>query len=761
MDVNEFISRMNIKEKAALCIGASAWCTASVRRLGIPQIVMTDGPHGVRRVQNVDEVQNVFSLTKSLPSTCYPTASAVACTWDTQLVQEMGAAIGQECIAQEVDILLGPGNNMKRTPLCGRNFEYFSEDPYLSGDLAAAFINGVQSKGVGTALKHFIANNQEYKRNTISSEIDERTLREIYLTAFERAIKKSKPWAVMCSYNKLNGTYCSENYELLTKILREEWGFGGFIMSDWGAVHDRVESLKAGVDLEMPGPQKKSFKALIKAINNGELEEEVLDNAVKSILKIVRKCRDIQKDDESFDANIHHELATKIASEAMVLLKNENDILPLSSPKSIAIIGRAAKYPNIQGGGSSEVTPTNLDTPYEEITKLAESAKIFYEEGYPIKEEINQKMIDAAKNVAKDAEIALIFIALPAYKEFESYDREDIKLTKHQIQLIKSVTSVQPKTVVILNNGSPVSMKEWIDNVPGVLQAWLMGQGGGKAAADILFGNINPSGKLAETFPMKLNDNPAFINYPGENDKVIYGEGIFVGYRYYDKKEIEVQFPFGYGLSYTTFEYSNLKASSDKFKDTDGLTITVDVKNTGKISGREIVQLYIRDIEAKLVRPVRELKGFAKVELEPGETKTVSFELEKRDFAFYHPGYKKWVTEDGEFEIMIGKSSRDIPLTKKVNLISTTEIPCTLNYNSTVREWLEDKKGKEIIESLSNDMMNRKDFMRLSGESNVDIWKAAKDTQLIFLLKQISWALPLVPDIIMSRLLSQVHGRRR
>lgn len=761
MDINELISQMNIKEKAALCIGASAWCTASVRRLGIPQIVMTDGPHGVRRVANVDEVQNVFSLTKSLPSTCYPTASAVASTWDTELVKEMGEAIGRECITQGVDILLGPGNNMKRTPLCGRNFEYFSEDPYLSGDLAAAFINGVQSKGVGTALKHFIANNQEYKRHTSSSEIDERTLREIYLTAFERAIKKSNPWSIMCSYNKLNGTYCSENHELLTKILREEWGFDGFIMSDWGAVYDRVESLKAGVDLEMPGPQKKSFKMLIKAIHNGELEEEVLDDAVKSILKTVLKCREVEKGNQDFDVNCHHELAKKIASESMVLLKNEKDILPLSNPKSIAIIGRAAKNPHIQGGGSSEVDPTDMYIPYEEIEKLAEDAKIFYEEGYTEKEEIDKIMIDRAKNIAKDAEIALVFIALPAYKEFESYDRDDIKLTKHHVQLIKAVASVQPKTVVILNNGSPVSMQEWIDHVPGILQAWLMGQGGGKAVADILFGKANPSGKLAETFPMKLSDNPAYINYPGENDRVIYGEGIFVGYRYYDKKEIEVQFPFGHGLSYTTFEYSNLKASSDEFKDTDGVTITVDVKNTGKMYGKEVVQLYVKDMEAKLSRPVRELKGFSKVELEPGETKTVSFELEMRDFAYYHPRYKKWVTEDGEFEIMIGKSSRDICLTKKVNLISTTELPCTLNYNSTVREWLEDKKGKEIIESLSNDIMNRKDFMRLSGDSDVDVWKAAQDTQLIFLLKQISWAFPLVPDIIMSRLLSQVHGRRR
>lgn len=761
MNINELISKMTIKEKAALCIGASAWCTASVRRLGIPQIVMTDGPHGVRKVENIDEVQNVFSLTKSVPSTCFPTASAVACTWDTELIHEMGEAIGQECIAQDIDILLGPGNNMKRTPLCGRNFEYFSEDPYLSGDLAAAFINGVQSKGIGTALKHFAANNQEYKRHTISSEIDERTLREIYLVAFERAIKKSKPWSVMCAYNKVNGTYCSESNELLTKILREEWGFDGFIMSDWGAVHDRAQSLKAGVDLEMPGPQKKSFKELIKAIKNEEIEEKMLDETVKNIIEAVVKCKKAKKDDKEFDKNVHHELARKIASESMVLLKNNSDILPLKTPKTIAVIGKSAKEPHIQGGGSSQVNPTNIDIPYEQIERLAGDAEILYEEGYTMKEEIDKDMIDRAKSIAKDSDVALLFIALPPYKEFESYDRDDIELTKHQIKLINEVASVQSKTVVILNNGSPISMKDWIDNIPSVLQTWFMGQGGGKAVADILFGKVNPSGKLTETFPVKLNDNPTYINYPGENDKVLYGEGIFMGYRYYDKKEMEVQFPFGYGLSYTTFEYSNLNVSSDKFKDIKGLTVEVDVKNTGNLLGKEVVQLYVRDVESKLARPVKELKGFKKIKLEPGETKTVSFNLDRRDFAYYHPTHKKWITEDGEFQIIIGKSSRDICLTKKVDLISTTELPCTLNHNSTIREWLEDKEGRKIIESLSKDIMSRKDFQDVSGNSNIDLWKAAQDTQLIFLLKQMSWAIPIVPDIIMSKLLAQVRSRSR
>ncbi len=760
MNIDELVSQMTIKEKAALCIGGSAWCTTSVRRLGIPEIVMTDGPHGLRRVENVNESHNIASLKESIPATCFPTASALAASWDVELIKEVGETIGEECIAQDVDIILGPGNNMKRTPLCGRNFEYFSEDPYLGGDLSAAFINGVQSKGVGATLKHFIANNQEYKRNTMSSEVDERTLREIYLRAFEIAIKKSRPWAVMCSYNKLNGTYCSESYELLTQILREEWKFDGIVMSDWGAIHDRIKSLKAGVDLEMPGPKKNSFKQLMTAIRNGELDEEILSKTAKRILKTIVRRYKVKEDKRDFDANIHHSIARKTASESMVLLKNERNILPIEKPELIAIIGKAAKNPKIQGGGSSLVTPTNVDIPYKEIKKIAEGSKILYEEGYTMEDELNQEMIDRAKDVAKIAKIALLFIALPPNKEFESYDRDDMHLSKQQVELIKSVSSVQPNTVVILNNGSPISMKEWIDDVPGVLQAWLMGQGGGKAVADILFGRINPSGKIAETFPVKLSDNPAYINYPGENDRVIYGEGIFVGYRYYDKKQVDVQFPFGYGLSYTTFEYSNLKVSSSKFRDIDGLALTVDITNTGKMAGKEIVQLYVMDRESKLARPIKELKRFAKVDLRPGETKTVSFNLDMQDFAYYSPQHKSWVTENGEFDIMVGKSSREICLTNRVNLISTTEISCTLNYNSTIREWLEDERGREIIENLSKNIMNNKEFQQISKGANIDMWKAAQDTQLIFILKQMAWSLPLVPDMIMSRLLTQVHGRR-
>lgn len=473
------------------------------------------------------------------------------------------------------------------------------------------------------------------------------------------------------------------------------------------------------------------------------------------------KIKKKKKKNSDFKIESNHEKARKMAAESMVLLKNEREILPIKNPEFIAIIGSAAKEPRIQGGGSSQVTPTKVDIPYEEIRKVVKNSKLLYEDGYTMDDEFDENMIYRAKDIAKIADIAVIFIAMPPYKEFESYDREDINISRQQTELIKSVASVQPNTVVVLNTGAPIVMNEWIDDVPGLIQAWLMGQGGGKALADILFGKINPSGKLSETFPIKLKDTPSYFNYPGENDKVIYGEGIFIGYRYYDKRELDVQFPFGYGLSYTDFQYSNLQVSSNNFKDTDELHVKVDVTNSGKVKGKEVVQLYVKDKEARLIRPEKELKRFAKIELEPGETKTISFSLNTRDFTYYDPQYKKWVTDDGEFEIMVGKSSREISLIEKVSLISTIEKPCTLNYKSTVREWLEDKRGKLIIDSLSEKIMNNKDFKSLASGSEVDIWKAAQDTQLIFLLRQLSWSLPLVPDIIMSRLLTQVHGRRK
>jgi beta-glucosidase len=639
-NIDDLIKALTLEEKAALCVGASAWTTVAVERLGIPAIFVSDGPHGVRRVLDENDITQ-----KSLPATCFPTASCQASTWNVELMFTMGQALAEEAHALDVDVLLGPGVNIKRTPLCGRNFEYYSEDPFLSGELAASLINGIQSKGVGTSLKHFVANNQEYQRFTISAELDERTLREIYMRGFEIAIKKAKPWTVMCAYNKLNGEFCSEHHEILVDTLKTAWGFEGLVVSDWGAVRDRVKALKGGLDLEMPGPQARRVKAVVDAVQSGEVDEGDLDEAVRRILSVVFKAQEVQGN-ETFDEEAHHQLARKIAAEGLVLLKN-GGILPLQGQQRIAVIGHAATTPYFQGGGSSHINPTRLDVPLTEIRNAAGQCEVLYAPGYSGEDIFDHNMIDEAAEIAGSADVALLFMALPASKESEGYDREDLNLTWQQIALIQAVTKVQPKTVLIINSGSAITMQPWVNDVSAILQAWMMGQGGAGAIADVLFGKVNPSGKLAETFPLALEDTPAFINFPGDAGKVHYGEGLYVGYRYYDIKKASVQFPFGFGLSYTTFEYSNPQVA-ESFDDVDGLEVSVDVTNTGQVAGQEIVQVYVHDQQASLSRPVKELKGFAKVALEPGQTKTVQIPLDFRSFAFYHPKHKSWITEDGD-----------------------------------------------------------------------------------------------------------------
>ena len=660
-DIKALIEQMTLEEKAALCTGASAWTTTPIEKLDIPEMLVSDGPHGVRRVPDIHSMG-----APSLPATAFPTASAIASSWDVELIHEMGEALAEEAITLNVDVLLGPGNNMKRTPLCGRNFEYFSEDPFLAGELAVNLIQGIQSKGVGTSLKHFAANNQEYQRFVMSAEIDERTLREIYLPAFETAVKKGKPWTVMCAYNKINGTYASQHQELLTDILKNEWGFEGLVVSDWGAVHDRVAALQAGLDWQMPGPREADVQAVVDAVRNGSLPEASLNEAVRRILNVVFKASETPKGG-TFDVDAHHELAERVAAESIVLLKN-NGILPLESPQHIAVIGRSAREAHFQGGGSSHINPTKVSVPYKELQQVASNAELTYAEGYPTDDSYQPALIEEAMKLAQDADVALLYIALPSFKESEGYDRADLDLTEQQVALIKAVGKVQPKTVVILNNGAPIDVRAWLDDTAAVLEAWMMGQAGGRAIADVLFGKVNPSGKLAETFPLKLADTPAHLHYPGGNGTVRYGEGLFIGYRYYDAKEVPVQFPFGYGLSYTTFEYSNPKVSTRQFKDVDGITVSVDVTNTGKLTGKEIVQVYVHDKKSKLIRPVKELKGFAKVDLQPGETKTVGISLDFRSFAYYDPAHKQWITEDGEFDILIGSSSADVRFSETVTL---------------------------------------------------------------------------------------------
>jgi beta-glucosidase len=754
-NLEAIIAKMTLEEKAALCTGGSPWTTTPIERLGVPAMTVSDGPHGVRRVANVNDF-----IAGSLPATCFPTASCMASTWNTDLIHALGQALAEECIALKVDLILGPGVNMKRSPLGGRNFEYYSEDPYLAGEMAANFINGVQSKGVGTSLKHFATNNQEFQRMTISADVDERSLREIYLPAFETAVKKAQPWTVMCAYNKLNGTYGSENHKLLVDILKEEWGFEGFVVSDWGAVHDRVVSLKSGLDLEMPGPRERRVKAVVEAVRSGEIDESILNESVRRILGIVFKPAKTPKGG-SFDIAAHHVLARKVAAEGMVLLKN-NGILPLKNHQHIAVIGRAAEEAHFQGGGSSHINPTMVDNPFKELQKIAVDSELSYAEGYPAGTAFDQSLIDSAVNNARSADVALLYLALPESKESEGYDRPDLDLTRQQVALIKAVTAVQPKTVVILNNGAPIAMNEWIDGTAAVLEAWMMGQAGGGAIADVLYGKVNPSGKLAETFPLKLVDTPAHINFPGGNGEVRYGEGIFIGYRYYNTKEVSVQFPFGYGLSYTTFGYSNLKVSSSSFKDVDGLTVSVDVKNTGKLAGKEVVQVYVHDHKSKLIRPPKELKGFIKVELQPGETKTLTLALDFRSFAYFHPSYKQWITEDGEFDILIGASVNDIRCTQTVTLQSTQELPSLLNNESTLRDWMEDSRGRRVLEPLYQQMVAQMKATFSGGQDGDNsIGMETMGFLMELPLRDIFYfqenALPMPPEDLVTSLLAQVN----
>jgi len=766
-NIQSLVAQMTLDEKAALCTGASAWTTTPVERLDIPELLVSDGPHGIRRVPDVQSMS-----IHSLPATCFPTASGLAATWDVDLLREMGQALGEEALALNVGVVLGPGANMKRSPLCGRNFEYFSEDPYLAGELTVSLIEGIQSQGVGTSLKHFAANNQECERFSVNAVVDERTLREIYLPAFEKAVTQAKPWTVMCAYNRLNGRYGSENHWLLTEVLKGEWGFEGFVVSDWGAVHNRVAALKAGLDLEMPGPKPTRVNAVVEAVRNGDLDEAILDEAARRILTIAFRAAETPKGG-TFDIDAHHALARRIAAESMVLLKN-NGLLPLVPSSSgrkagwhpagsgqIAVIGRAALEAHFQGGGSSHINPTQVDVPFEELRRLAGDAEFRYAAGYPDDDSRDQALIDEAVDAAQTADVALLYIALPTFKESEGYDRPDMSLTTHQVALIRAVTAVQPNTVIILNNGAPVAMTEWIDGAAAVLEAWMMGQAGGGAIADILFGRVNPSGKLAETYPLRLVDTPAYLNFPGENGDVRYGEGLFIGYRYYDTKQAPVQFPFGYGLSYTTFAYDNVRVSADCFRDVDGLTVSVDVTNTGAVAGKEVAQVYVHDHAARLIRPVKELKGFAKVALEPGETKTVTIPLDFRAFAYYDPAYHQWITEDGEFDILVGASSADIRGQATVTLECTLELPSLLHDESTIRAWFADPVGRPILQPIFDELMKKGGVFADNGTGepvDMSLLSFLMDLPLRSFFHFQEGYLTQPPDDITTMLLEQVHG---
>lgn len=697
-DIKKLIAEMTIEEKASLCSGLDFWNTKGIERLGIPSIMVTDGPHGLRKqAQGADHL----GIYNSVPSTCFPSAVGLASTWNKELIHQVGVALGEECQAEDVAVLLGPGANIKRSPLCGRNFEYFSEDPYLSSEVAASHINGVQSQGVGTSLKHFAANNQEHRRMSTDAIVDERTLREIYLASFEGAVKKAQPWTVMSAYNKVNGEYASENNYLLNEILKDEWGFEGFVVSDWGAVNERATGLENGLELEMPSSNGIGDKMIVEAVKNGQLAEEKLDRAVERLLTIIFKAVDHKKENAVYSKDAHHQLAREVARESMVLLRNEDSILPLKKGGTVAVIGGFAQNPRYQGGGSSHINPTKLENILEEIdTVSGENTTVLYAQGYNLaSDEVDEALIKEAKEVAASADSVILFVGLPDRYESEGYDREHLRMPENHIQLINKIAEVQSNIVVVLSNGAPIEMP-WIGKVKAILEGYLGGQALGGAIADLLFGEANPSGKLAETFPKVLSDNPSYLNFPGEGDRVEYKEGLFVGYRYYDKKNIEPLFPFGFGLSYTSFEYSNLTVDNKTIKDTDTVSVTVTVKNAGSVAGKETVQLYVQDVVSSMIRPNKELKGFEKVELQPGEEKNVTFTLDKRSFAYYNVELKDWHVETGDFEILIGKSSRDIVLTDTIHVESTVQIRKRIHRNTLVGDLLADPVLAPIAKEL-------------------------------------------------------------
>lgn len=670
----DLIAQMTLEEKASLCDGLDYWHSQPVERVGIKSIGLNDGPHGIRKKGDPNEAKKgETDLLKGVPAICFPTASATACSWDTDLIYKMGEALGDECRKEQVSVLLGPGANIKRSPLCGRNFEYFSEDGVLAGEMAAAFINGVQSKGIGTSMKHYAANNQETRRMTVDTVVDERTLRETYLLPFEIAVKKAQPWTIMNSYNRVNGTYAAENKWLLTDVLRDDFGFEGVVITDWGAENDRVAGLIAGQEIEMPTSSGIGTKLIIDAVKNGTLDEAVLDAACDKIIELSKKAEPILGGNYTYDSDEHHELARKIAGQCMVLMKNENNLLPLKKDAKIALIGEMAHTPRYQGAGSSLINPIKLDSAYSSMKEMG--IDFTFAKGYELKkckEKKAMELVLEAKQKAKEAEVAVVFIGLTDEFETEGNDRHHLSIPPMHTVLLEEVLKVNPNTVVVLSGGASIEMP-WADNVPAILNMFLTGQAGGSAVCDVLFGDVNPSGKLSETYPMTLEENSSYNYFPGTSVSVEYRESVYVGYKYYDTANKAVRFPFGHGLSYTTFEYSDIKLSADSIKDTDTVTVSFKVKNTGDRDGAEVAQIYVSDVESTIFRPVKELKGFKKVFLKAGEEAEISIELDKRAFAYYNVKLGDWHVESGEFKILVGASSRDIKLEASVNVESTVE----------------------------------------------------------------------------------------
>ncbi|MDH4039131.1 MAG: glycoside hydrolase family 3 C-terminal domain-containing protein [Gammaproteobacteria bacterium] len=679
----ELLARLSNEEKAALCTGLTFWDLHGIERLELPSIMLTDGPHGLRKQAGDSERAG---LANSVPAVCFPSGAGLASSWNRKLLQEVGVALGEECLQERVSVLLGPGVNIKRSPLCGRNFEYFSEDPYLSGELAKSWIQGVQSQGVGTSIKHFAANNQESHRLVVDTIVDERTLREIYLPGFEIAVKGAQPWTVMCAYNLLNGTYLSENSLLLTDILKNEWGHRGLVVTDWGAANDRVRGLAAGLELDMPGNGGVFTPAILAAIESGELSQGMLDAAAGRVIQLLLKSKPALAGAFRYDETAHHALARRAAEEACVLLKNDGALLPLATTGSIAVIGEMARRPRYQGAGSSQITPTRVDIPLDEIARfLPNGTEPRFAPGYRLADDIaDAALVQEALQLAREVDTVVVFAGLPEAYESEGFDRDHLRLPAAQLELVQRLAEVAGRLVLVLQNGSPVEMP-FKDSVPAILEAYLGGQGGGSAVARVLFGEVNPGGRLAETFPLQLEDTPCHDWFPGAPRQVQYREGIWVGYRYYCSANIPVAFPFGHGLSYTTFEYLNLRVAgsmgdsdgynSGSLEDWSGLIVECEIRNVGAIAGWEVAQLYIHDVDRRVHRPRRELKGFDKLWLEPGETRTVRFDIGRRSFAYWdHVGHR-WLVPAGKFEFEIGASSEDIRLSYAISLDSSDNPP--------------------------------------------------------------------------------------
>ncbi len=632
MDIEKILNQMTLEEKIALCSGANFWETKKFEKYGIPSLFMCDGPHGLRKQENVADM---LGVNESRKATCFPAEVTTAGSWNPELLTEIGAAIGEEAREQGVDLVLGPGANLKRNPLCGRSFEYFSEDPYLAGKLAAGFIRGAEAQGISTSLKHFAANSQEKSRFNSDSVLDERTLRELYLTAFEIAVKEGKPSTVMCAYPKLNGVHCSDSKTLLTDILRTEWGFGGMVITDWGAMNDRLEGFRAGCDLNMPGGSDYMEKEVLQAVKDGTLPERCVDDSARRVLKLVFRAAKTLREKAVCDYEAHHALAKRAAAEGAVLLKNEGGILPLKQDVKIAVIGAMAKNLRHQGAGSSHINPTTLAQPVDYLPDA------IYAPGCDDRGDTTDAMLAEARSAAQQAEIAVVFAGLPDHCESEGFDRDDLKMPVGHLRMIEAVVTANPNTVVVLLCGGAVECP-WADSVKAVLYMGLPGQAGGEAIADLLYGRINPSGKLAESWPIAYGDVPSSEIY-GKTADALYQEGVYVGYRYYDKAGVPVRWPFGYGLSYTEFAYSDLTVNGD--------TVSVTVQNTGKCAGAEVAQLYVRAPQDGLHRPLQELKGFQKLFLQPGESQTVTFALTDRSFAVWQDG---WKVPGGTYTVCVG-----------------------------------------------------------------------------------------------------------